>query len=83
MKKVKFILILCDESTNSSVIGREVVYAKYTDQETFTPCLQFFECIAPKDSQNVSGLKHSIKNAFKEHNLEFLTAQNGVFFGKL
>ena len=38
-KKVKFILILCDGSTNSSVVDQEVVYAKYTDAETFKPYL--------------------------------------------
>ena len=38
-KKVKFILILCDGSTNSSVVDQEVVYTKYTDAETFKPYL--------------------------------------------
>ena len=38
-KKAKFILILCDGSTNSSVVDQEVVYTKYTDAETFKPYL--------------------------------------------
>ena len=38
-KKVKLILILCDGSTNSSVVDQEVVYTKYTDAETFKPYL--------------------------------------------
>ena len=70
LEKVNFISTLCDGSTKRSVIEQEVVYVTFTNAETFQRCLQFSECIAPKQSQDASDSKDFIKNAFKGHNLE-------------
>ena len=39
---VNFIAILRDGSTDNSVIEQEVLYAIFTDSETFKPNMKFF-----------------------------------------
>ena len=54
---VNFIAILCDGSTDNSVIEQEVLYVIFTDPETFKPTMRFFKVFAPADSQDAPGLK--------------------------
>ena len=50
---VNFIAILCDGSTDSSVIGQEVLYVIFTDPETSKLTMSFFKVVSPADSQDV------------------------------
>ena len=61
---VNFIAILCDGSTDNSVIEQEVLYVIFTDPETFKPTMKFFEVVAPADSQDAPGLKNPILQHF-------------------
>ena len=61
---VNFIAILCDGSTDNSVIEQEVLYVIFTDPETFKPTMKFFEVVPPADSQDVPGLKKAIFQHF-------------------
>ena len=54
---VNFIAILCDGSTNNSIIEQEVLYVIFTDPETFNPTMKFFKVVTPADSQDAPGLK--------------------------
>ena len=67
---VNFIAILCDGSTDNSVIEQEVLYVIFTDPETFKPTMKFFEVVAPADSQDAPGLKNAIFATFHKHSLE-------------
>ena len=67
---VNFIAILCDGSTDISVIEQEVLYVIFTDRETFKPTMKFFEAVAPADSQNAPGLKNAIFATFHKNSLE-------------
>ena len=67
---VNFIAILCDGSTDNSVIEQEVLYVIFTDPETFKPTMKFFEFVAPTDSQDPPGLKNTIFATFHKHSLE-------------
>ena len=62
---VNFIAILCDGSTDNSIIEQEVLYVIFTDPETFKPTMKFFEVVAPADSQDAPGLKTAIFAVFK------------------
>ena len=61
---VNFIIILCDGSTDNSIIEQEVLYVIFTDPETFKPTMKFFEVVPPADSQDVPGLKKAIFQHF-------------------
>ena len=61
---VNFIAILCDGSTDNSIIEQEVLYVIFTDPETFKPTMKFFEVVAPADSQDAPGLKNPILQHF-------------------
>ena len=67
---MNFIAILCDGSTDNSVIEQEVLYVIFTDPETFKPTMKFFEVVAPADSQDAPGLKNAIFATFHKHSLE-------------
>ena len=70
LKKVNFLAVLCDGSTDISVTEQEVVYVSYRDPVTLLPTLKIFNVVAPKDSQDAPGLKEAIKDSFKKHDLE-------------
>ena len=61
---VNFIAILCDGSTDNSVIEQEVLYVIFTDPETFKPTMKFFEVVATADAP---GLKNAIFATFHKH----------------
>ena len=67
---MNFIAILCDGSTDNSVIEQEVLYVIFTDPETFKPTMKFFEVVATADSQDAPGSKNAIFATFHEHSLE-------------
>ena len=69
---VNFIAILCDGSTDRSVIEQEVVYVIFTDPDTFKPALCFFEVLGLDSSQDARGICDAIKATFKNHNLEYV-----------
>ena len=47
---VNFIAILCDGSTDNSVIEQEVLYVIFTYPETLKPTMKFFKVITPADN---------------------------------
>ena len=47
LESVNFLAVLCDGSTDNSIIEQEVVYVIYTDPETHLPVLKFFRVVAP------------------------------------
>ena len=61
---VNFIAILCDGSTDNSIIEQEVLYVIFPEPETFKPTMKFFEVVAPADSQDAPGLKNPILQHF-------------------
>ena len=65
--KVIFFALLCDGSTDHSIIEQEVVYVAYCNPKTFELCLKYFHLASPKDSQDTPGLKRCTFDAFKEH----------------
>ena len=67
---MKFIAILCDESTNKSITEQELIYVIYVDPDTNLPVMNFFEIAAPENSQDVPGLKEVIISAFSSHGLD-------------
>ena len=67
---VNFIAILCDGSTDNSVIEQEVLYVIFTDPEISKPTMKFFVVVAPADSQDAPGLKNAIFATFHKHSLE-------------
>ena len=69
LKKVNFIGILCDGSTDKSITEQEVIYVTYRDPDTLMPCLKFFQVAAAKEGQGAGGLKKSIKQAFIDNKL--------------
>ena len=73
---VNFIAILCDGSTDNSVIEQEVLYVIFTDPETFKPTMKFFEVVATADCQNAPGLKNAIFATFHKHSLESFFKEN-------
>ena len=77
---VNFIAILCDGSTDSSVIEQEVLYVIFTNRGKFKQTLKFFEVIAPADSQDAPGLKNAIFATFHKHSLESVLNKNCFSF---
>ena len=67
---VNFLGVLCDGSTDKSVMEQEVVYVAFADPETGKPTLAFFEVVAPSESQDVPGLKKVIVKIFNRNCLE-------------
>ena len=66
---VNFIAILCDGPTDKSITEQEVIYVIYLDPDTNLPVMNFFEIIAPENSQDPFGLKEVIIAAFSRHGL--------------
>ena len=66
---VNFIAILCDGSTDNSVIEEEILYVIFTDPQTFKPTMKIFEVVAPADSHDAPGLKNAIFATFHKHSL--------------
>ena len=69
IKRVNFIGILCDGSTDSSVNEQEVIYVTFTvpDIQKPTKCLHI---VSPEIGQDADGLKEAIKYTFEINRLE-------------
>ena len=73
---VNFIAILCDGSTDNSIIEQEVLYVIFPEPETFKPTMKFFEVVAPADSQDAPSLKKAIFATFHKHYFESVLSKN-------
>ena len=69
IRRVNFISILCDGSTDASVTELEVIYIVFFDFDALKLVLSFFEVAALDESQDPTGLKKVIIEAFKRNNL--------------
>ena len=67
--RANFVSVLCDGSTDSSVIEKECVYVIFLDPDSFTPLCSFLSLQDPK-SQDSSGIKEAIEKAFLDNGLE-------------
>ena len=65
-----FISILCDGSTDSSVVEKECIHVLFVDPETFQPNISFFS-LRNVPSQDAVGVFDAIKKAFSDNGLEF------------
>ena len=70
--RVNFIAILCDGTTDTSIIEQEVIYIFFVDPDTMESTLTFFECLGLESSQDANGMLEAIKAAFEKYNLSTL-----------
>ena len=56
LKRVNFIALLCNGSTDSSTDEQEVVYVMFVDPDTFVPTLSFFKVLKLETSQDAVGV---------------------------
>ena len=66
--RANFVSVLCDGSTDSSSLEKELTYVVFVDPDTFFPCCTFFALKEPV-SQDAKGIKSTIEMAFKERGL--------------
>lgn len=69
LKRCNFFTVLCDGSTDSSVIEKECIYTLFVDPDTFEIKLTFFS-LEDAPSQDADGLVAAIENAFRKNGLE-------------
>ena len=79
LKKVNFISVLCDGSTDKNVTEQEVIYVIFVDPDTKLPVLKFFTVVVP-ESQDSVGIKQTITDCFQEHGLSDIL-ERIVFIG--
>ena len=63
LKRVNFIALLCDGSTNYNIDEQEVVYM-FVDLDTIVPTLFFFEVLKLEASHDTVSVYGAIKDAF-------------------
>ena len=80
LKRVNFITVLCDGSTDAAIVKKECIFVLFVDSDTFQPTMTFF---ALKDvpSQDAVGINKTIREAFVENDLAHLMDRM-VFFDK-
>ena len=64
---VSFIAILCEGSTDKSIIEQEVIYVISVDPDANLPVMIFSKIAAPENSQDAPGLKEAIISVFSGH----------------
>ena len=69
IRRVNFISILCDGSTDASNTEHEVICIVFFDPDALKPVSSFFEIAALDESQDVTGLKSAVIGAIKRNNL--------------
>ena len=70
LKRVNFIAILIDGTTDAAVKEQEVLYVMYVDPDTHTPTLSYFEVMEMNElDQTAPGMLSAIKSAFTRNNL--------------
>ena len=72
LHKLNFIGLLCDGSTDKSIVEQEVIYITFMDPDTYSPMIKYFTVAAPT-LQDVTGIKEAIENSFEEHGLSEIT----------
>ena len=65
LRKVNFTGLLCDGSTDESVVEQEVIYILFMDPDTYSPVMKYFTVVA-LTSQDVTGIKEAIENSFED-----------------
>ena len=79
LRKVNFIGLLFDGSTDKSVVEQEVIYITFMDPDTYLPMMKYFTVVAPT-SQDLTGIKEAIENSFEEQRLSEII-EKIVFIG--
>ena len=69
-----FVSVLCDGSTDSSIVEKELIYVIFVDPETFVPTCSFFALKEPI-SQDAAGIKQAIEESFREKGLSDILAK--------
>lgn len=69
--------VLCDGSTDSSLVEKELIYVIFVNPETFVPTCSFFALKEPI-SQDAAGIKQAIEKSFREKGLSDILEKNGV-----
>ena len=67
-KLLNFVTVLCDGSTDSSLVEKELIHAIFDDPETFAPTCSFFALKEPI-SKDAAGIKQAIEESFQEKGL--------------
>ena len=63
-----WLLLVCDSSTDKSVVEQEFIYITFIDPGTYSPVMQYFTVVV-HTLQDVTGIKEAIENSFEEHGL--------------
>ena len=66
--RANFVSVLCDGSTDSSIVEKELIYVIFVDPDTFVPTCSFFSLKEPI-SQDAAGIKQAIEDSFREKGL--------------
>ena len=77
--KLNFISLLCNGSTDKSVLEQKVIYITFMDPDTYLSVMKYFTAIAPT-MQDAKGIKEAIENSFEEHGLSEII-EKIVFIG--
>ena len=73
LKRVNFIAILVDGTTDRAVKEQEVLYIMFVDADKHKPCLASFELLEMDVfDQSAEGLRDAIKASFKRNKLSNL-----------
>ena len=73
--RVNFIAILCDTTTNVSIIEQEVVYVFFVNPDSMQPTLELFGL---DSSQDATGIYDAMNDNFQKQNLSS-SIQNIIF----
>ena len=63
-----WLLLVCDSSTDKSVVEQEFIYITFIDPDTYSPVMKYFTVVA-HTWQDVTNIKEAIENNFEEHGL--------------
>ena len=63
-----WLLLVCDSSTDKSVVEQEFIYITFIDPGTYSPVMKYFTVVV-HTLQDVTGIKEAIENSFEEHGL--------------
>ena len=69
-----FVSVLCDGSTDSSIVEKELIYVIFVDPETFIHTCSFFAHKEPI-SQDAAGIKQATEESFQEKGLSDILAK--------
>lgn len=72
--RANFISVLCDGSTDSGILEKEVIYIVFVDPDTFVPTCSYF-ALKDLSSQDAAGIKEGIKEAFHKKGLDSILSK--------